>query len=127
MPRQTAFGDISCRRSRPGRAKPFGPFQAVHLDDGASLDFDQIEGDVASQHYAFLIDEDDFDPIFGRIRERGIPYWADPGKRRAGEIYHHNGGRGLLLRQTPMAIYWKFSRSRMQAAREVDHRWRSAR
>jgi catechol 2,3-dioxygenase-like lactoylglutathione lyase family enzyme len=77
--------------------KPFGPFQAVHLDDGASLDFDQIEGDIAAHHYAFLIDEGDFDPIFGRIRERGIPYWADPGKRRAGEIYHHNGGRGVYF------------------------------
>ncbi len=77
--------------------KPFGPFQVVHLDDGASLDFDEIEGDIASHHYAFLIDEGDFDPIFGRIRERGIPYWADPGKRRAGEIYHHNGGRGVYF------------------------------
>lgn len=76
---------------------PFGPFQAVHLDDGASLDFDEIEGDIASHHYAFLIDEGDFDPIFGRIRERGIPYWADPGRRRAGEIYHHNGGRGVYF------------------------------
>ena len=77
--------------------KPFCPFQAVHLYDGASLDFDQIEGDIAAHHYAFLIDEADFDPIFGRIRERGIPYWADPGKRRAGEIYHHNGGRGVYF------------------------------
>lgn len=76
---------------------PFGPFQVVHLDDGASLDFDEIEGDIASHHYAFLIDEGDFDPIFGRIRERGIPYWADPGKKRAGEIYHHNGGRGVYF------------------------------
>lgn len=76
---------------------PFGPFQVVHLDDGASLDFDEIEGDIASHHYAFLIDEGDFDPIFGRIRERGIPYWADPGKKRAGQIYHHNGGRGVYF------------------------------
>jgi len=77
--------------------KPFGPFQVVHLDDGASLDFDEIEGDIASHHYAFLIDESDFDPIFGRICERGIQHWADPGKRRAGEIYHHNGGRGVYF------------------------------
>ncbi len=76
---------------------PFGPFLVVNLDDGASLDFDQIEGDVASHHYAFLIDEDDFDSIFGRIVERGLPYWADPGKRRAGEIYRHNGGRGVYF------------------------------
>ena len=76
---------------------PFGPFLVVTLDDGASLDFDQIEGDVASHHYAFLIDEDDFDSIFGRIVARGLQYWADPGKRRAGEIYRHNGGRGVYF------------------------------
>ncbi len=76
---------------------PFGPFLVVNLDDGASLDFDQIEGDIASNHYAFLIDEDDFDSIFGRIVERGLQYWADPGKRRAGEIYRHNGGRGVYF------------------------------
>lgn len=76
---------------------PFGPFLVVNLDDGASLDFDQIEGDVASHHYAFLIDEDDFDSIFGRIVERGLTYWADPGKRRAGEINRHNGGRGIYF------------------------------
>ncbi len=75
----------------------FGPFLVVKLDDGASLDFDQVEGDVAFQHYAFLIDEDDFDSIFGRIRERGLQYWADPGKKRASEIYHHNGGRGFYF------------------------------
>jgi len=76
---------------------PFGPFLVVNLDDGASLDFDQIEGDVASHHYAFLIDEDDFDSIFGRIVERGLPYWADPGRRRAGEINRHNAGRGIYF------------------------------
>ena len=76
---------------------PFGPFLVVKLDDGVSLDFDQVEGDVAFQHYAFLIDEDDFDSIFARIRERGLQYWADPGKRRAGEIYRNNGGRGFYF------------------------------
>ena len=82
-----------------GLAAPtrFGPFLVVKLDDGASLDFDQVEGDVAFQHYAFLIDEDDFDPIFARMRERGLQHWADPGKQRAGEINHHNGGRGFYF------------------------------
>ncbi len=75
----------------------FGPFVVVELSDGASLDFDQIEGDVASHHYAFLIDEDDFDPILDRVRERALPYWADPGRRRAGEIYRHDGGRGFYF------------------------------
>ncbi len=82
-----------------GLAAPirFGPFMVVTLDDGASLDFDQVEGDVAFQHYAFLIDEDDFDAIFARVRERGLQYWADPGKKRSAEINRHNGGRGFYF------------------------------
>ena len=58
-----------------GLAAPirFGPFMVVTLDDGASLDFDQVEGEVAFQHYAFLTDEDDFDAIFARVRERVNP------------------------------------------------------
>ncbi|HKO66700.1 MAG TPA: VOC family protein [Burkholderiaceae bacterium] len=82
-----------------GLAAPirFGPFLVVTLDDGASLDFDQVEGDIAFQHYAFLIDEDDFDAIFSRIGERRLQYWADPGKKRASEIYRHNGGRGFYF------------------------------
>ena len=82
-----------------GLATPtrFGPFLVVTLDDGASLDFDQVEGDVAFQHYAFLIDEDDFDAIFARVSERGLQYWADPGKKRPAEINFHNGGRGFYF------------------------------
>ena len=37
----------------------------------------------------FLIDGDEFDASFGRIRERDLHYWADPGR-----INHHDGGRG---------------------------------
>jgi len=75
----------------------FGPFQVVELANGVSLDFLDTEGEVSPQHYAFLISEAEFDPIFGRIRERHIPYWADPGKSRAGRINHGDGGRGVYF------------------------------
>lgn len=75
----------------------FGPFQVVEADNGVSLDFMENDGDIASQHYAFLITESEFDEIFGRIRERGLLYWADPGKRRPGEINHNDGGRGVYF------------------------------
>jgi catechol 2,3-dioxygenase-like lactoylglutathione lyase family enzyme len=78
-------------------AQPFGPFQVVELGNEVSLDFHEIEGDIASQHYAFLITEDDFDPIFGRIRDRELEYWADPAQRREGEINRHDGGRGVYF------------------------------
>jgi catechol 2,3-dioxygenase-like lactoylglutathione lyase family enzyme len=78
-------------------SKQYGPFLVVELDNGASLDFDETDDDVHIQHYAFLIGEDDFDEIFGRIRERRLEYWADPFKSRPGEINHNDGGRGVYF------------------------------
>lgn len=82
-----------------GRPAPtrFGPFHVVQVDNGVSLDFHQQSGKIAMQHYAFLIGEDDFDRIFARVKERDLKYWADPGRESAGEIYHHNGGRGFYF------------------------------
>lgn len=76
---------------------PFGPFMAVAVDT-LTLDFvDAGEGGIESRHFAFLVSEDDFDEIFGRLRARGIPYWADPFARRPGEINTHDGGRGCYF------------------------------
>jgi catechol 2,3-dioxygenase-like lactoylglutathione lyase family enzyme len=82
-----------------GRPSPtrFGPFLVVNLDNGVSLDFDETGGEVSFEHYAFLIGEEDFDDIFGRIRDRGLEYWADPGRTRPGEINHRNEGRGVYF------------------------------
>jgi catechol 2,3-dioxygenase-like lactoylglutathione lyase family enzyme len=76
----------------------FGPFLIVELDNGCSLDFHSTENEIAPQHYAFLIGESDFDQVFGRIKERGLDYWADPGRTRAREINHNDGGRGVYFR-----------------------------
>jgi catechol 2,3-dioxygenase-like lactoylglutathione lyase family enzyme len=73
----------------------FGPFLVVQLANGVSLDFADDHGPGLSQHYAFLVSEPEFDAIFGRIRDRQLPYWADPGKRRQGEYNTNDGGRGL--------------------------------
>jgi catechol 2,3-dioxygenase-like lactoylglutathione lyase family enzyme len=74
----------------------FGPFLVVELDNGASLDFVDAEGmKFDTQHYAFLVDEDEFDQIHRRILARGIPYWADPGRREPQQMNMNDGGRGL--------------------------------
>jgi catechol 2,3-dioxygenase-like lactoylglutathione lyase family enzyme len=75
----------------------FGPFLAVEVANGVSLDYHEIDGDIAGQHYAFLIDEDDFDEIFGRITERRLDYWADPMQSRPGTINRNDGGRGVYF------------------------------
>jgi catechol 2,3-dioxygenase-like lactoylglutathione lyase family enzyme len=74
---------------------PFGPFLVVEVANGVSLDFAEDQGEISPQHYAFLVSEDEFDDIFGRIRAWGLDYYADPGGQVKGEINHHDGGRGV--------------------------------
>ena len=77
-------------------ATSFGPFLVVQVANDVSLDFAGTDhGPVHRQHYAFLVGEADFDEIFGRIKKRALPYWADPFHRRPGEINHNDGGRGV--------------------------------
>jgi catechol 2,3-dioxygenase-like lactoylglutathione lyase family enzyme len=78
-------------------AERFGPFLVVAADNDVSLDFLPADGDITPQHYAFLVGENDFDAAFGRIRDRGLTYWADPRKRQQGEINHNDGGRGVYF------------------------------
>jgi catechol 2,3-dioxygenase-like lactoylglutathione lyase family enzyme len=78
-------------------ARPFYHFLVVELDNHVSLDFYQKEGEVARQHYAFLIGESEFDAAYGRIREQGLTYWADPARTKPGEVNTNDGGRGLYF------------------------------
>jgi catechol 2,3-dioxygenase-like lactoylglutathione lyase family enzyme len=75
----------------------FGPFHEVAVANGLSLDFRAHDGEITPQHYAFLVSEDEFTASFERIRERGLDYWADPGRQRAGVINHNDGGRGVYF------------------------------
>jgi catechol 2,3-dioxygenase-like lactoylglutathione lyase family enzyme len=77
--------------------KKWGPFEVVTTDNGTNVDFMNADGEIKSQHYAFLVGEAEFDKIFGRIRQQGRSYWADPAKARPGEINHNDGGRGVYF------------------------------
>ena len=78
---------------------PFYHFYTVQLANGVTLDFMDAGADaeIAVQHYAFLVEETEFDAIFGRIRERGLEYWADPLHNRPNEINRNDGGRGVYF------------------------------
>lgn len=73
----------------------FGPFWALALDNGVTLDFQNSDEALPVEHYAFLVTEEEFDAIFERIRARGLQYWADPMHQRPFEINRNDGGRGL--------------------------------
>ncbi|MDQ3576227.1 MAG: VOC family protein [Actinomycetota bacterium] len=75
----------------------FGPFVVVQVDNEVSLDFLNAPGPITPQHYAFLVDDEEFDAIFGRIKARGLSFWADPHREQPNEINHHFGGRGVYF------------------------------
>jgi catechol 2,3-dioxygenase-like lactoylglutathione lyase family enzyme len=80
-----------------GPPVPFGPFLVVEVANGVSLDFHDDVDAIVPQHYAFLVSEPEFDEILGRIKERGLPFWADPAASQEGEINTHDGGRGCYF------------------------------
>jgi catechol 2,3-dioxygenase-like lactoylglutathione lyase family enzyme len=47
------------------------------------------------QHCAFTVNDEEFDAIFERVTAAGITFYADPGRRRSGEVNRRNGGRGF--------------------------------
>jgi catechol 2,3-dioxygenase-like lactoylglutathione lyase family enzyme len=81
-------------------ARPWGPFMVVEMGNGVSLDYHDFydpDGEILPQHYAFLVTEDDFNVIFGRIQAGEQDYWADPGLTTKGETNGNDGGRGVYF------------------------------
>lgn len=77
---------------------PFGPFIPVETENGVTLDYMETgEEHIPSQHYAFLVSEDEFTEIFGRIQAAGVEYYADPMHQQVGEINTNDGGRGTYF------------------------------
>ena len=79
-------------------AVPSGPFLAVAVANGVTLDFADSGDRRPPEHYAFLVSEGEFDEILGRIQQRKLPFWADPFHQRSGQINTDDGGRG---------VYWE--------------------
>jgi len=80
------------------KPRPFGPFLDVEVQNEVTLAFlDAEDMEIQAQHYAFLVSEQEFDQIFGRIQARGLKYWADPGQKQQGRINRHYGGRGVYF------------------------------
>jgi catechol 2,3-dioxygenase-like lactoylglutathione lyase family enzyme len=77
--------------------RKWGPFEVVATANGVNVDFMDRQGEIRTQHYAFLVSESEFDQIFARLKERGLAYWADPAQTKAGEINCHDGGHGVYF------------------------------
>ena len=74
----------------------WGPFVNVELANGVTLAYVDTKG-FEEHHYAFLVEEAEFDPILQRIRAVGAAFYADPFRHDPGRINHHHGGRGVYF------------------------------
>jgi catechol 2,3-dioxygenase-like lactoylglutathione lyase family enzyme len=79
-----------------GPPRQLGHFTVLQVGP-TSLDFIQTDEEIRQRHFAFLVDETEFDAIFARIRTRGLDYWADPFRKQPGEINHWDDGRGVYF------------------------------
>jgi catechol 2,3-dioxygenase-like lactoylglutathione lyase family enzyme len=80
------------------KPRPFGPFLDVETANEVTLAVLETDEEIQVQHYAFLVSEPEFDQIFGRVKARGLDWWADPALKQKGQINRHDGGRGVYFR-----------------------------
>lgn len=97
-----------------------GPFAVVQVGE-TSLDFIDTDDEISSRHFAFLVSEPEFDRIFGRIRARGLPYWADPAQRELGRINHWDDGRGVYFEDPNGHLLEAITRPYGSGGLDADH------
>lgn len=83
-----------------------GPFSAVYLNDGLTLDFDQREGPIEPLHYCFRVDEQAFAAILGRLHAAGIAYRSGPHGDADHGVNHAFGG-SLVYWSEPDGHAWE--------------------
>ena len=90
----------------PWAERGVGPFSPVYVDDGLTLDVDELDGDVPIQHFCFRVDDATFDAILARLKDAGIAYRSSvrgPDDRR---VNTDHGGR-MLYWNDPDGHQWE--------------------
>ncbi len=75
-----------------------GYFAPVRVNETLTLDFHDDVERFEIHHYAFHVSDQEFDAIFKRVREAGIPYGSEPSNLENNELNSWNGGRGVYFR-----------------------------
>ena len=74
-----------------------GHFAPVRVNDTLTMDFDNSD-DFESHHYAFHVSDEEFDAIFARVKDKGIPYGSGPFSQDDMQINNRRGGRGFYFK-----------------------------
>lgn len=83
-----------------------GPFAAVYVNDGLTIDFDEWNSEFAKGHYCFRVTEAEFEVILGRLKGLGIAYRSLPQGEVDNEVNHFMGGR-VLYWSEPDGHVWE--------------------
>jgi hypothetical protein len=75
-----------------------GPFAAVDLGGNTSLFFAGWDDEVAPQHYAFAVSEEEFDLIVDRLFSAGVDHWADHNLTELATVRRDPTGSGVYFR-----------------------------
>src|SRR5262249_57248645 len=70
---------------------PVSHFAPVKINDELTIDFDNWD-QFERHHYAFKVDETEFDGIYGRVLAAGIAYGSGPRSAEDMTINHRHGG-----------------------------------
>ena len=83
-----------------------GPFTAVYLNDGLTLDFIDTGEDFPVEHFCFRVDEQEFDAILARIKAAGIKYRSTVRGPVDMKVDTQFGGRGIYWNE-PEGHQWE--------------------
>lgn len=90
----------------PWSATTIGPFSAVFVNDGLTLDFLQTDDDYPVHHFCFRVSEAEFDAILGRLQAAGIAYRSMVRGPVDRQVDTQFGGRGLYWNE-PDGHQWE--------------------
>jgi catechol 2,3-dioxygenase-like lactoylglutathione lyase family enzyme len=74
-----------------------GHFAPIRVNETLTLDFDTSDR-FEMHHYAFHVSDAEFDAIFDRIKEAGIPCGSGPFSQEDMQINNWRGGRGVYFK-----------------------------
>ena len=90
----------------PWSPASIGPFVAVYVNDGLTLDFVDSGEKFEIYHHCFRVSDQEFDAILGRIKAKGIPFRSVVHGEMDNKISTDFGGRGVYWNE-PEGHYWE--------------------
>ena len=90
----------------PWAEKTIGPFSAVYVNQGLTLDFIQTEEAFPVEHFCFRVSEEEFDQILQRLEDAAIPYRSQVRSPTDRKINTDYGGR-MVYWNEPEGHQWE--------------------